>query len=557
MRNLFAPALLFCALGFCASCSSTGKCGPDTCSGCCDASGKCQAGTDDKVCGQAGAACSTCPGGTTCYFRVCAMGGTGGGSAGGGGAATGGGSATGGGGSSVAPSTHFGPLQHWPVPDSTTAAGFYAPNVANAANQWSLIDLDGDGKLDLVQTADPASTGPTPFGADAGTASWRFFKNTGSGFALTATVWNLPKQANATEFNSATGGDGKTNWATVDLDGDKAPELVRTVDPDAGSAVPFDGGEISDGGEGWYWQTFANSGSGFSGTPGKWDIPESGSANGFNALTSAVPTARWSVFDLSGDGLRDLVQTSDPASSDSVFTSGGMSFWKVYLNDGSAFAGTPTTWVVPSTPTAGGFYAPAVTSALRNWALFDLDGDGAPELVQTSDPTTLNQVFGYLAPPTVWQVYLNTGHDFLVTANAYPVPDSATDGGFFAPNLRAANTVWSVADLTGDHRADLIQTNDPKRAKGVFGQDAGMPYWKLYPASASGFGGEADFPVPDAGVASGFYAPSGAGGAENWVLIDLDGDGRLDLVQTGDPAAMNTVFNASGSAEWHVWRGVP
>jgi hypothetical protein len=168
-------------------------------------------------------------------------------------------------------------------------------------------------------------------------------------------------------------------------------------------------------------------------------------------------------------------------------------------------------------------------------------------------------VFGFETPPTVWQVYLNDKTSgFLLAANNYPVPDSSTDGGFYVASVRANNTVWTTVDITSDHKVDLIQTGDPKRAKGVFGQDAGTPYWKVYPAAAGGFASAETFSVPDSGTAAGFYSPFGAGGAENWALFDLDGDGRLDLVQTGDPAQMNTVFSSGGgNFEWHVWRGAP
>ena len=86
-------ALLSCSAGP----TTSTKCGPTTCSGCCDLGGNCQAGATSVACGAGGATCAQCPGAESCTFGLCSGAATGGGTAtGGSGGASGGGSGTGG-----------------------------------------------------------------------------------------------------------------------------------------------------------------------------------------------------------------------------------------------------------------------------------------------------------------------------------------------------------------------------------------------------------------------------------------------------------------------------
>lgn len=108
MRTLALLGFLLLGSAVLVGCGAPAKCGPGSCSGCCDATGQCQAGNSNLACGTGGLICGACNLGTTCNLGLCASSGTGGGSSsgGGGGSATGGGgggggSATGGGGGSA------------------------------------------------------------------------------------------------------------------------------------------------------------------------------------------------------------------------------------------------------------------------------------------------------------------------------------------------------------------------------------------------------------------------------------------------------------------------
>jgi len=72
-----------------------GTCGPDNCTGCCDATAVCHVGTETSACGAQGAMCAVCQGTDVCTLGSCfpaSTGGSGGSTGGGTGGAAGGGS---------------------------------------------------------------------------------------------------------------------------------------------------------------------------------------------------------------------------------------------------------------------------------------------------------------------------------------------------------------------------------------------------------------------------------------------------------------------------------
>lgn len=88
-------ALAFCFAVLASSCSPiAAKCGPSSCTGCCDAAGACVTGSSNLSCGASGSTCASCPLGQNCVLGQCSIGSTQGGGSGGGsgGGVTGGGS---------------------------------------------------------------------------------------------------------------------------------------------------------------------------------------------------------------------------------------------------------------------------------------------------------------------------------------------------------------------------------------------------------------------------------------------------------------------------------
>jgi len=423
----------------------------------------------------------------------------------------------------------------WGVPASGTRDGFHIPSSASKLAHWSVVDLNGDKKPDLVQTVDP-KTGRL-FGGSRG--YWKFFLNTGKGFSLTGTQWPVPSSGTPDGFFTFSSAKDRAYWFLMDLNGDKKPDLVQTVDPKTGRLF---------GGSRGYWKLFLNTGKGFAGSGIRWDVPSSGTSEGFFTIARSLQKEHWAVMDLNGDKKPDLVQTVDPKTG--RLFGGSRGYWKLFINTGKGFSLTGTQWPVPSSGTRDGFFAFAQGSKDAYWSLMDLNGDKKPDLVQTVDPKT-ERLFG--GSRGYWKLFINTGKGFSLTGTQWFVPVSGTRDGFFVPASQSGSSVWFVTDLDGDKKLDLVQTVDPKTGR-LYGGSRG--YWKLFANTGKGFSlTGVSFSVPSSQTRDGFYAPSHAKDKGYWTLMDLTGDERLELVQTVDPKTGRLYGGSRGF--WQIFSVTP
>ena len=349
----------------------------------------------------------------------------------------------------------------WTVPASGLPDGFFSTASAVRFKQWATYDIDGDNKPDLVQTANPLTDGVW-----AGPL-WKVFKNTGSSFSTTALNWSVPA-APVTLPNGYNAKEAATNpkpWSTLDLDGDRLPDLVLT----SSAGIVFLQGATAQ------WHVYKNLGTGFAATFTAWNVPASGLSDGFTMPNSSVSQRQWATFDLDGDGRADLVHTANTVSN-AVFVLNGAAFWRFYKNLGTGFAATFTSWPVPPNTLADGFYASEVTVGTRRWTTRDLNGDGLPDLVHTTNPAN-SQVWGDDGG-VYWNVYRNTGTGFSDTPLAWTVPFSGLPEGFFAHASNAAMNRWLSFDLDGDGKLGLVHTTDP--VTDTVWNGALQPIWKLY-----------------------------------------------------------------------------
>ncbi len=557
---LLAPvaAVLLSACG-----STRGNCSPSNCAGCCDAQSFCQLNFTSSACGRLGAKCEQCAAGNTCSQGVCTLyatgggtGGSGGGAGGAGGGGAGGGGAGGGGaadagtdggadagdsGVADAGPTRFSTTStYWPVPASALPDGFLTPKIGLTIRVWDTFDIDGDGKPDLVHTANPA-TGNVWVNAGSGMAFWRVYKNTGAGFAAAPVAWALPASGLADGFFAASSAVKLKQWATFDIDGDGKPDLVQTASPTTDQIWP-----------GNVWKVFKNLGTGFSATATSWAVPAAPLLplpDGYNAKDSAAAPKAWSTFDIDGDQRPDLVLTS---TGGSVFMSGTQAQWRVHRNTGTGFAPASTAFNVPASGLAEGFTMPNSAVSLRQWATIDLDGDGLPDLVHTANTST-NSVFGSAAAP-FWRFYKNLGTSFAASFAQWPVPPNGFADGFQSTEAQATTRRWTTRDLTGDDRPDLVQTANPANGQ-VWGTDAGV-YWNVYRNTGMAFSTTAlQWTVPFSGLPEGFFTHASNASLNRWLSFDLDGDGVTDLVHTGN-TAVDAVWGADAGAQpnWKLYR---
>jgi predicted secreted protein len=436
-----------------------------------------------------------------------------------GGGGTGAGGGQGGqGGEEAPPTTHFAPdPANFAVPSLNDSYGF----ATIASSTWATMDIDGDGNVDLIHTADP-STGYV-WGGDAN-ASWRVYLGDGSAFAPNPITWKVPTLGDSYGFYSV----AYSTWATIDLDHDGHLDLVHTADPLTGYVW---GGDANAS-----WRVYLGGESGFATSATTWAVPPAGDSYGFYGLAGST----WATLDLNGDGRLDLVQTADPLTG-YPFGGDANASWKVYRGGATGFATSVTSWKVPTLGDGYGFYNVASSS----WATLDLDGDAQPDLVHTADPSS-GYVWGGDANAS-WHVYRAEESGFAATFTSWKVPTLGDGAGFYA----VASSSWATLDLDGDGLADLVHTYDPSTGMVWGGDDSAS--WRRYPGSATGFAPmSTDWSVPTLGDGYGFYSI----GSSTWATLDMDGDRRVDLVHSSDPTT-GTVWGGDASATWHVFHGTP
>lgn len=220
---------------------------------------------------------------------------------------------------------------------------------------WDLSDLNGDGRPDLIVTAQNTGGTFTGFSPDNG-AYWKVYLNTGTGFSDVPMNWPLPMgglimNGNALGFTSAfntnfTGSTlttGSDLWNLTDMDGDGLQDLTiySEFDQVLGQPIGFQPNAMS------YWKVHLNTGSSFNNTYETWALPNGGGKFngvdlGFNGpfrqnTSASLGSQNWNFVDINGDSKPDLVVTAEriAGGTDVVFSGNATSYWKVYLNTGS------------------------------------------------------------------------------------------------------------------------------------------------------------------------------------------------------------------------------
>jgi hypothetical protein len=220
------------------------------------------------------------------------------------------------------------------------------------SDQWTLLDLTGDGRPDLVLTAQTRNVGDSQRKVCLGYPSdphWLVYENTGSGFASSGSKFSLPGGGEPNSgYPSVAGGSfdpGSDQWSLLDLTGDGRPDLVLTAktrsvgDSQQKIALGFP--------EDPYWLVYENEGDGFSSSSSRFSLPGGGDASsGYHAVAGGSFDAgsdQWSVVDITGDGRADLVVTSraQPSGGGSTtkVTPGYPNdpYWLVFPNNGDRF----------------------------------------------------------------------------------------------------------------------------------------------------------------------------------------------------------------------------
>jgi hypothetical protein len=377
------------------------------------------------------------------------------------------------------------------------------PGGGSGVHTWNTFDVTGDGRPDLVVTGQYDGTAISAFGT-AGARSWRVLANNGVGFDAPIT-WSIPDGGEGAargfhqrEFdNRDQSADLVEAWTTLDMDGDKRADLVVT-----GRGVGTGGVAVWGSAGSHFWKVYKNNGAGFEKAATNWPVPEGGLGEtrgywGIDDINAAPGLETWVTADVTGDGRPDLVSTGQAVASlgGAAWGSGGARSWKVFVNTGSGFATTPTTWTIPDTTASAdrGFwlYSTAVTNVTGDsWATVDMTGDGRADLVVVA--TSVNGArtqFG-AAGARHWKVYKNSGTGFETTPITWTSPDQGFDpktgynGLAYFPGTIDGEK-WSTFDINNDKVPDLVVTGlaDPADHIAKAWGAAGAHFWKVFPGA--------------------------------------------------------------------------
>ncbi|HEV7735533.1 MAG TPA: toxin TcdB middle/N-terminal domain-containing protein [Candidatus Binatia bacterium] len=240
------------------------------------------------------------------------------------------------------------------------------------STQIDVVDLNGDGRPDLVDTTEWTSNGNKWRVWYGGPNGWR------DGDTLVSTPLEFVQFSNPADLICDDGVCRAppitrtfSRGSLLDMNGDGIPDIVRVVERANG---------------GWRWNVFYGKGRSFQTPPDHWDdVPQSGVLRYWQTI-ECTPTDRCDamtqdVVDLNGDGLVDWLSSANYAQNDQT--------WRVRFNTGRGFG--PAVFVPAPGHIRRGTYPRSfqsggdTVSGAMAVDLFDVDGDKLPDAVRVPD----------------------------------------------------------------------------------------------------------------------------------------------------------------------------
>jgi hypothetical protein len=377
------------------------------------------------------------------------------------------------------------------------------------------VDDTGEADADTDTDSDSDSDGDADADTDSDTDA------DCTDFASSGAEWSLPQGFEALDFEYSYDASGRDPaWSLLDLDGDGGPDLVVTAWASSGISGL--------GSTQWLW--FANGGDGFAATGSSWSLPGGFPDDQFdNIADDSGSNPTWGLLDLTADGLVDLVVTEWASSGIGGL---GTTQWLVYENTGSGFATTASSWSLPSGFAERQFDAIVDDNGSDpSWALLDLDGDGALDLVVTEWRSSGIADLG----SSKWLIYENSDSGFAATASSWSLPGAYGDREFESiADLTGSDPSWSLLDLDGDGALDLVCTE--WRSSGITG--LGESQWLWHANEGAGFSASgASWSLPGAYALEFESTTDDNGDDPAWFLLDLDADRAVELVVTRYPSS--------------------
>ncbi len=400
-----------------------------------------------------------------------------------------------------------------------------------ARPKYVVTDLDGDGLDDLVVVLTCSGTlaGSDP---DVGKTKWLVYRNVGTGFASTPTVWSLPTGYAKGFFNGLTGdtycdstnGYARPKYAVTDLNGDGRPDLVVMLTCSGTLA-----GTDANVGKTKWWVHW-NTGTGFAATATDFALPTGYAKGFFNDVkgdtycdsTNGYARPKYTLVDLTGSGKPQLVVmltcSGTLAGTDANV---GKTKWWVHANTGTGFANTATDFALPTgyakgffNDLAGDTYCDSTNGYARpKYTVVDLTGSGKPQLVVMLTCSGTLAGTDANVGKTKWWVHANSGSGFATTTTDFTLPTgyakgfyNALSGDTYCDSFNGyARPKYDVVDLVGNGKPDLVVMLTCSGTLAGTDPDVGKTKWLVHGNTGTGFANGATTWCLPAGYAKGFY----------------------------------------------------
>ncbi len=341
-------------------------------------------------------------------------------------------------------------------------------------------------------------------------------------FAAVPASLSLPAARCGVTFDALGKSTGALHYALMDLAADGVPDLVvhkDDCDPDLGHAR---------------WDVYAGSASGIAQSPAAYSLPAARCGVAFDRLAQSSGALEYALLDATGDGVADLVVHQDDCDA----TLGG-THWDVYAGSASGFAPTPAPLSLPAARCGVAWDELGRATGALEYSLMDLSGDGFADLVVYQDDC--DAAIGQAR----WDVYAGSAGGFAASPTAYTLPAARCAVSWDKPARSTGALKYSLLDLSGDKRSDLVVLRDDCDAP------VGQSRWDVYAGSAAGFAAApSPHTLPAMRCAAPWDAASQTYGAVHYSLLDASCDGFPDLIVTRDDCD-----SLVGQSRWDVYPG--
>ncbi|MEZ4221293.1 MAG: hypothetical protein R3B13_10200 [Polyangiaceae bacterium] len=332
------------------------------------------------------------------------------------------------------------------LPAARCGVSFDKPARSSGALEYGLLDLTGDHLVDLVVVQDDCDT-------TIGATHWDVYPGSASGFAAAPSSFALPAARCGVAWDDLTKASGALEYLVMDLSGDGTVDLV----------VHQDDCDLTVGQS--HWDVYAGSASGFAAAPASFGLPAARCGVSWEEPTRSSGALEYTLMDVSGDGLSDLVVVQDDCDA-----SVGQTHWDAYAGSPTGFSVAPSAFSLPAPRCAVNWDDPAKLSGAVRYSLLDASCDGFLDLIVTRDDCDAS------VGQSRWDVYAGSATGIGGTPSPLTLPAARCATAFDAPAKASGSVYFNTMAWNPTDHVSLLVTRDDCDTQ------IGASHWDYYVA---------------------------------------------------------------------------